>query len=261
MWTPAGLAVVAGLLIAKRRAAVRRGGASALSDGKPGPFARAPPEWSAPPGQRPAPHARYSSRHSASWVLHSPDGGAAGGDDLVRSGSSAGRMTRDDSSVLRPASGATPTLHTGASAGGHGSGSARVVSGTSGPLTAEGTSGAPATARSTAVTSDGSGGGGGGSKRAVAEVRGEVQQAVAALQGALQEELHEDELQLYDVLGRGGFGTVYHGASPPPAFPVLRANRVHATRRPVFGTHRWALRSRLHGTSRPHACVRHGWRC
>lgn len=55
-------------------------------------------------------------------------------------------------------------------------------------------------------------GSGSGSSANVAVVRGEVQQAVAALQGALQKELHEDELHLYDVLGRGGFGTVYHGA-------------------------------------------------
>lgn len=54
--------------------------------------------------------------------------------------------------------------------------------------------------------------GGSGSSATVALVRGEVRQAVTALQGALQAELHEDELQLYDVLGRGGFGTVYHGA-------------------------------------------------
>ena len=56
-------------------------------------------------------------------------------------------------------------------------------------------------------------GSGSSSSANVAVVRGEVQQAVAALQGALQAELHEDELQLYDVLGRGGFGTVYHGAN------------------------------------------------
>eukprot|EP00892_Ulva_mutabilis_P006166 jgi/Ulvmu1/3921/UM018_0144.1 len=62
------------------------------------------------------------------------------------------------------------------------------------------------------VASHGSAGtAGSGSSTAVAVVRGEVQHAVAALQGVLQAELHEDELQLYDVLGRGGFGTVYHG--------------------------------------------------
>eukprot|EP00892_Ulva_mutabilis_P000885 jgi/Ulvmu1/10798/UM069_0033.1 len=188
------VAVLAVLLIVRRRNALRRGGASALSGGKPGPFAPAPPEWDAPHGQRPAPHARYSSRHNASWVLHSPHGGSAGGEDMVQSGSTADRMTRDGSGGL----------HTGTTAAPHGTGSVGAVSGQSGPVTADGmlVTSAAATARS---------GGSGGGSRAVAEVRGEVQQAVAALQGALQEELHEDELQLYDVLGRGGFGTVYHG--------------------------------------------------
>jgi hypothetical protein len=50
---------------------------------------------------------------------------------------------------------------------------------------------------------------------AVVAVRGTVTQAVQQLQGTLQAELHEDELQIYDVLGRGGFGTVYHGENPP----------------------------------------------
>lgn len=44
---------------------------------------------------------------------------------------------------------------------------------------------------------------------------GEVEQAVASLQGALRAELHSEELQLHGVLGRGGFGTVYHGVSTP----------------------------------------------
>lgn len=75
-------------------------------------------------------------------------------------------------------------------------------------------SAAAATAQSgKGTTSAASRGSGSSSSANVAVVRGEVQQAVAALQGVLQAELHEDELQLYDVLGRGGFGTVYHGAN------------------------------------------------
>ena len=43
-------------------------------------------------------------------------------------------------------------------------------------------------------------------------VRGRVAAAVQEMQGALQAELQEDQLTLYSVIGRGGFGTVYHGA-------------------------------------------------
>ena len=45
-------------------------------------------------------------------------------------------------------------------------------------------------------------------------VRGRVAAAVQEMQGALQAELQEDQLKLYGVIGRGGFGTVYHGARP-----------------------------------------------
>lgn len=38
------------------------------------------------------------------------------------------------------------------------------------------------------------------------------------MQGALQAELHEDHLQLFGLLGRGGFGTVYHGTSASDLF-------------------------------------------
>ena len=48
-----------------------------------------------------------------------------------------------------------------------------------------------------------------------AAVRGRVAAAVQEMQGALQAELQEDELKLYGVIGRGGFGTVYHGAPSP----------------------------------------------
>jgi hypothetical protein len=35
------------------------------------------------------------------------------------------------------------------------------------------------------------------------------------MQGVLQQELHKQHLEIYSVLGRGGFGTVYHGAVLP----------------------------------------------
>eukprot|EP00892_Ulva_mutabilis_P008546 jgi/Ulvmu1/6063/UM027_0041.1 len=53
------------------------------------------------------------------------------------------------------------------------------------------------------VTAGSSGGG--------SAVRGQVAAAVQELQGALQEELQEDRLKLFGVVGRGGYGTVYHG--------------------------------------------------
>lgn len=51
-------------------------------------------------------------------------------------------------------------------------------------------------------------------------VHGRVAAAVKEMQGALQAELHcsEDQLQLFRRLGRGGFGTVYHGAPLPLPF-------------------------------------------
>ena len=51
-----------------------------------------------------------------------------------------------------------------------------------------------------------------GSTRGGSLVRGRVAAAVQEMQGALQAELQEDQLKLYGVIGRGGFGTVYHGA-------------------------------------------------
>lgn len=45
-------------------------------------------------------------------------------------------------------------------------------------------------------------------------VQGKVAVAVKEMQGALQTELQDDHLQLLGVLGRGGFGVVYHGAAP-----------------------------------------------
>eukprot|EP00892_Ulva_mutabilis_P012772 jgi/Ulvmu1/9868/UM057_0022.1 len=45
----------------------------------------------------------------------------------------------------------------------------------------------------------------------VGAVRGKVAAAVQEMQGALQAELQEDQLKLHGVIGRGGFGTVYHG--------------------------------------------------
>jgi hypothetical protein len=48
--------------------------------------------------------------------------------------------------------------------------------------------------------------------REVYAARATVANAVLRMQGALQQELHEEHLQVHRVLGRGGFGTVYHGA-------------------------------------------------
>jgi hypothetical protein len=49
----------------------------------------------------------------------------------------------------------------------------------------------------------------------VQAVHEKVAAAVKEMQGALQAELHEDQIQLFRRLGRGGFGTVYHGALLP----------------------------------------------
>eukprot|EP00892_Ulva_mutabilis_P012786 jgi/Ulvmu1/9880/UM057_0035.1 len=49
------------------------------------------------------------------------------------------------------------------------------------------------------------------SARGTSGVRGRVAAAVQEMQGALQAELQEDQLKLHRVIGRGGFGTVYHG--------------------------------------------------
>ena len=46
----------------------------------------------------------------------------------------------------------------------------------------------------------------------VRRARGQVAVAVLEMQGELAAELADEELQLFSVLGRGGYGTVYHGA-------------------------------------------------
>ena len=51
-------------------------------------------------------------------------------------------------------------------------------------------------------------------RRGVGSLRSEVANAVTQLQDALRSDLQEDQLEVYDVLGRGGFGTVYYGALP-----------------------------------------------
>jgi hypothetical protein len=74
----------------------------------------------------------------------------------------------------------------------------------------------PAVPRPGAAYRDVLGQAGGSSSRdsnaIVYAARSQVANAVLQMQGELQEELHEDRLHIYSVLGRGGFGTVYHGA-------------------------------------------------
>jgi hypothetical protein len=50
------------------------------------------------------------------------------------------------------------------------------------------------------------------SSQKVNMVKNAVASAVQQMQGALQAELQEEQLEVFSVLGRGGFGTVYHGA-------------------------------------------------
>jgi hypothetical protein len=55
---------------------------------------------------------------------------------------------------------------------------------------------------------------GGGGQSQVTAVRTVFAAAVQQMQSTLQEELQEEEIEVYSKLGRGGFGTVYHGARP-----------------------------------------------
>ena len=48
---------------------------------------------------------------------------------------------------------------------------------------------------------------------AMMATRASVAGAIMRMQSDLRGELKEDQLQIFRVLGRGGFGTVYHGAS------------------------------------------------
>ena len=57
----------------------------------------------------------------------------------------------------------------------------------------------------------------GAQQRKVNMVKNAVATAVQQMQGALQAELQEEHLEVFSVLGRGGFGTVYHGARLPPS--------------------------------------------
>jgi hypothetical protein len=45
-----------------------------------------------------------------------------------------------------------------------------------------------------------------------------LQDAVEKHQAMLQADLQEEQLKVFSVLGRGGFGTVYHGALPYMGF-------------------------------------------
>lgn len=56
-------------------------------------------------------------------------------------------------------------------------------------------------------------------EQTVASVRESVATAVVSLQGQLRKDLQEDELQIFSVLGRGGYGIVYHGPYPLPRGP------------------------------------------
>jgi hypothetical protein len=46
--------------------------------------------------------------------------------------------------------------------------------------------------------------------------------AVLCMQGALQDELHEEQLQVFFVLGHSGQVTTYHGAPPVPTVPDIQ---------------------------------------
>ena len=63
------------------------------------------------------------------------------------------------------------------------------------------------------VSSGGHGGAAEGSQHGgIQGTRHTVAAAVLEMQGELQEELADEQLLLFSVLGRGGYGTVYHGA-------------------------------------------------
>ena len=76
-------------------------------------------------------------------------------------------------------------------------------------------SGAPSssvTGGAAGVVTAGSGGGAGEDAESTVHSESSDGRAVQRVQGLLQAELHEEQLKVFSVLGRGGFGTVYHGA-------------------------------------------------
>lgn len=55
----------------------------------------------------------------------------------------------------------------------------------------------------------------------VAHVKTAVETAIRGLQRELQHDLHEQDMHIFGLLGKGGFGTVHHGAFSPPRLPDI----------------------------------------
>lgn len=144
-------------------------------------------------------------------------GGPSGGPSLEDSSTFTGRMqpsgTLNGGSRMALISPKAPHSDTAASASPAGSWHASQTTSGAGPAGVV----APAT--------PGSVNGGGGASagtvsgptgaRGVGTLKNEVANAVQQLQEALRTDLQEEALEVYTLLGRGGFGTVYHGSLPP----------------------------------------------
>lgn len=154
---------------------------------------------------------------AAALVAASSDGRLRGGDRAAPRSRRESESRRDHASPSRDfcaASAAASSTRHGSESSGARRAPPQLQSG-------GGSAGAAATTRSAAASNErggsaGGGGGGGG---------GSHESSVQRMEGALQVELHEEHLKLFSVLGRGGFGTVYHGA------PLPRCNmRLHLTK-------------------------------